>query len=185
MALKGEDHPFWKGDDAGWNAKHRRAQRKFTLSSCEKCGEQATDRHHIDGDPGNNDASNIMLVCAKCHQLVDGRYEKFIAMAKNGELKKKPPRICDNCGDLKKHYAKGLCANCYSYLRKHGVHRPFRSLHEKTAMANEAPCKRCSRPSGTFGRSVKGYCLSCYYYVHSGGVNPPRVASQKATEIDE
>lgn len=32
------------------------------------CGEDAEERHHIDGNPNNNDESNIDFLCIKCHK---------------------------------------------------------------------------------------------------------------------
>src|ERR1700680_2035956 len=31
------------------------------------CGQPATDRHHVDGDPSNNIRSNVALLCSSCH----------------------------------------------------------------------------------------------------------------------
>jgi hypothetical protein len=45
---------------------------------CERCGTQpATERHHKDGNPLNNDSKNIQGVCNRCHQIIDGRLEKL------------------------------------------------------------------------------------------------------------
>jgi hypothetical protein len=43
---------------------------------CERCGVvPPLDRHHKDGNPRNNDRSNIACLCRRCHQAVDGRLE--------------------------------------------------------------------------------------------------------------
>jgi hypothetical protein len=43
---------------------------------CERCGVvPPLDRHHKDGNPRNNDRSNIACLCRRCHQTVDGRIE--------------------------------------------------------------------------------------------------------------
>lgn len=174
---KGSNHPFWKGDSASSRAKHRRAERLFKLGPCQRCGKNGTDRHHVDDDPGNNHPSNVMILCSRCHKVIDGRLERFVKMAKDGEKKRKPPRQCLNCKQLKKHYANGLCGLCYAYFRNHGTHRPFLSLAEKMAKSRAAPCLRCGRPAGILGRSVKGFCLTCYYYAKSGGTKPKRKSS--------
>jgi hypothetical protein len=55
----------------GW----RRARQARPLEQCEypDCEDQGMDRHHIDGDPLNNELSNIAVYCRRHHMLVDGR----------------------------------------------------------------------------------------------------------------
>ena len=43
------------------------------IGDCERCGLPARDRHHIDGDTLNNDRSNVLFVCRRCHMELDGR----------------------------------------------------------------------------------------------------------------
>src|SRR5213596_795658 len=59
----------YKGELATEQAIHERTQRMYPLDGvpCERCGEPATDRHHIDDDPINNDRSNIEFLCHSCH----------------------------------------------------------------------------------------------------------------------
>lgn len=39
---------------------------------CQSCSEELYHQiHHIDGDPSNNDESNLLLVCYECHQSLD------------------------------------------------------------------------------------------------------------------
>ena len=39
---------------------------------CEHCDEQGTQAiHHKDGNPANNDYSNLMAVCYDCHKILD------------------------------------------------------------------------------------------------------------------
>lgn len=56
---------------------HGFARRWFPLPDlCERCEQvPPIDRHHVDGDPTNNTASNIAFLCRRCHQTVDGRVE--------------------------------------------------------------------------------------------------------------
>ena len=42
---------------------------------CEECEAPAVDRHHKDGDPSNNDLTNVASLCRRCHMLADGRLE--------------------------------------------------------------------------------------------------------------
>jgi hypothetical protein len=56
---------------------HGFARRWFPLPDlCERCTlVPPRDRHHKDGNPRNNDPSNIAFLCRRCHQAVDGRVE--------------------------------------------------------------------------------------------------------------
>ena len=79
----GEEHHAWKGDKATKNSGHHRAHRRFPdIGPCTKCGNPKSQRHHIDGNPLNNAAENIMIVCYRCHMEIDGRLEKLRSQAK-------------------------------------------------------------------------------------------------------
>lgn len=78
FAVRAENHPAWRGDVARDETKRARAQRAYSLAACESCGKKATDRHHIDGDPGNNAPENVARLCRRCHMMTDGRLEIFL-----------------------------------------------------------------------------------------------------------
>lgn len=78
-ALIGSKHPAWRGDAARPETKRSRAQRQFKLGSCELCQKAATDRHHKDGDTGNNSKRNVQMLCRRCHMEADGRLPKFLS----------------------------------------------------------------------------------------------------------
>lgn len=70
----GPDHHLWKGDQATKNNARGRARRLIkTLGPCADCGAGRTERHHRDGNPYNNDLSNIQILCRRCHMRADGR----------------------------------------------------------------------------------------------------------------
>lgn len=73
VAKWGEKNPMWKGDDIVEESGRQRARLRYHLFKCELCGEEATDRHHRDGDTTNNDPSNVQILCRHCHMTVDGR----------------------------------------------------------------------------------------------------------------
>ena len=80
MAPRRERNPMWRGDAAMPSTKRERARRLFGLSgTCEAegCTKPAVDRHHIDGDTGNNDRSNIRLLCRRHHMVEDGRLKSL------------------------------------------------------------------------------------------------------------
>lgn len=131
--MRGEDHPQWKGDAAHTSSMRRRARRRFALGSCERCGGKGTQRHHIDGYPGNNDPSNIMIVCLPCHAAIDDRAAKMRAKIKN-RRPKLPPRPCINCGRFVTRFEGGqVCLACGSYRRRNGVDRPVDGIVGVTA----------------------------------------------------
>lgn len=80
-----ERHVFWKGDAARAETKRERIQKRLSLEgvTCERCAAvPATDRHHIDSDPGNSALSNIACLCRRCHMVVDGRLAAFRAVGR-------------------------------------------------------------------------------------------------------
>jgi len=63
---------------------------------------------------------------------------------------------CVNCGQLKEHHAKGLCANCYT----------------KTAWTPKiAPCRRCGREKPLHAKNL---CRGCYNFVFQLDYNKAR-----------
>lgn len=78
----GAEHHAWKGDDAIEKSGRSRALRKFPrVGPCVKCGKKRAERHHVDGNTLNNDPSNIVVLCRKCHMQTDGRLEQFRTIA--------------------------------------------------------------------------------------------------------
>jgi hypothetical protein len=142
--VRGSKHHNWKGDAATKSTKRQRATRLFQLGPCEQCGRPATDRHHKDDDPGNNNPSNIMILCRRCHMVLDGRLERLIAMAPLAG-RRKGPQSCQHCGQPYKPLRKGLCAACSQYQRVHGEPRPLDG--------NFRPRKR-----PTTGNAAKTHC---------------------------
>jgi hypothetical protein len=122
--LRGEQNPSWKGDAARRDTKRARAQRAYALTGCERCGAPATDRHHRDGDTGNNEPENVALLCRRCHMALDGRLAEFVShsMSQRGP---QPPKPCSNCTRPSKPLRGGRCHACDEYLRRRGVERAY------------------------------------------------------------
>jgi hypothetical protein len=57
------------------NRGRQRAQRMFTATRCVACGRSGIriERHHVDGNPLNNDPANVRVLCTRCHMEEDGR----------------------------------------------------------------------------------------------------------------
>lgn len=72
---RGASHPRWKPGPKP-NSERKRAQRLYPPRPCESCGAEyerrKTHRHHVDGDPGNNDAQNVVMLCWACHAAAHG-----------------------------------------------------------------------------------------------------------------
>jgi len=59
-------------------------ERKATIGLCELCGKDIKHAthyewvgHHIDHDRTNNDISNLLLICKKCHQIEHKCWKAF------------------------------------------------------------------------------------------------------------
>jgi hypothetical protein len=111
---RGEAHVAWKGADANDTTKRSRADNVRRSGPCEECGSPGVDRHHRDGDPGNNEASNIALLCRRCHMLADGRLQRLAAAPRPI----KPAQPCNECGRLYKPLRRGLCHACNERARR-------------------------------------------------------------------
>lgn len=57
-------------------AKARTVLQFLDLCSC--CGADATERHHKDSNPTNNDRGNLVPLCGTCHQLAHGKYPNVV-----------------------------------------------------------------------------------------------------------
>ena len=85
----GSGHHNWKGDDIVEKAGRTRAERKYAAIECEKCGDKnkRLDRHHVEGKTKNNEKTNVIVLCRKCHMIIDGRYKKLVETAKRNQPK--------------------------------------------------------------------------------------------------
>lgn len=114
------------------------------IGACESCGEPAVDRHHKDGDTWNNNRSNLMFLCRRCHLDID---PKFVA------------KECINCGRVTKPLRRGHCHTCNEYLRRHGVDRPYTDDGRTEKLGELLPCAVCGdsrgRAIGSSGRPAR------------------------------
>ena len=68
FGLKGSLSPKWKGNTVKYNSGRARARKLYYAP-------KGHHRHHIDGNPLNNDPENIMIVTPRKHMVEDGRME--------------------------------------------------------------------------------------------------------------
>lgn len=71
-----------------------RAQKMYTLKPCKICGNEHSQRHHVDGNPTNNLSENIMFLCQKCHVA------EHVKEGTWGKVKQLTPTKCVICGLL-------------------------------------------------------------------------------------
>ena len=69
----GKLNPMWKGDKVSIRCAYERAERWYG-AECPPGHEI----HHIDGNPWNNERSNIAFLTRKQHMELDGRLKKLI-----------------------------------------------------------------------------------------------------------
>lgn len=102
IGRSGEQNAMWLGDKASKAAGNKRARRLFP---CIK-GKQ---RHHKDGNPLNNNPSNIIIVTPKEHLQTDGRLNRLIEISK--KRTKPETKLCPQCKGQKTSRSK-LCQAC-------------------------------------------------------------------------
>ena len=81
----GIEHHAYKGDDVGIKSARCRAERGYPNRPCELCGNTKAERHHKDDNTRNNSPENVQFLCRRCHMKVDGRYDRFIELAKQNQ----------------------------------------------------------------------------------------------------
>jgi len=119
---------------------HVIAQKLYPLTDCELCGKPGTERHHIDADNENNKPENIMIVCARCHQEIDGRLEKTRqrAIKMNAARRAAAPTHCRICekpvivGRIKN----GRCKTCDTFWRRNNSERPYKGRDGRSRLGS-------------------------------------------------
>ena len=76
-----ENNPFWKGDEIKRRTGYDRANRWFDVP-------EGYERHHKDGDPTNNERSNVEFLTRREHMEKDGRLEKLRKQASKAGKKR-------------------------------------------------------------------------------------------------
>ena len=71
----GADHHAWVGDHTTPANGRKRARARVPSGACVRCGGTPGERHHRDGNPANNAADNIVVLCRRCHMEEDGRLD--------------------------------------------------------------------------------------------------------------
>jgi hypothetical protein len=122
----GPDHFAWKGDLATRGAGHQRAQQRFPLGPCERCGRPGRERHHRDENTLNNAPENVLVLCRRYHQAIDGRLAAFVAAGAPYRRVTQQPKPCATCGRPWKPLRRGECKACADYRGRHGHARPER-----------------------------------------------------------
>ena len=83
-----EQHPDWVGNAVSVAGGRSRARLWYQdQEPCADCGGKAIDRHHQDGDTGNNNPENIVWLCRRCHMKRDGRLVQLNTMRPEAVIK--------------------------------------------------------------------------------------------------
>lgn len=84
VAKRGSESHAWKGEDITKDESRWRARRMIPPGPCAMCEKKGRDVHHKDGDPYNNDPSNLIRLCSKHHRREHVRMdrEKKVALGK-------------------------------------------------------------------------------------------------------
>jgi hypothetical protein len=80
--FSGVRNPMWKGDKATVSSARERAIRAISVP-------EGYERHHIDGNPFNNNRENIQIGTRKQHMIVDGRLDRFIRRNKSTDMRQR------------------------------------------------------------------------------------------------
>jgi thymidylate synthase ThyX len=90
---RGSNHHAYKGENITNNAGHWRGRKAIEKRSCSICdGQEKLEVHHKDGDPKNNDPSNLVVVCQKHHQMYHGKHVLLAAHpVKIAKIEELPP----------------------------------------------------------------------------------------------
>lgn len=93
----------------------RKRAEKLRGRVCEECGTQnKLHIHHLDMKPANNEAKNLMTLCASCH--ASWHWNK----GKHRELISKGARPCSVCGKEWPKLKLGMCQKHYQRFKKYG-----------------------------------------------------------------
>jgi hypothetical protein len=110
-----KQHHSYKGDDATYGGKKIRARRELKGKVPIECEiEDCSDKpeiHHIDGDNGNNDLSNIRFLCKRHHAQLHGRQKTNIQRDKEGKFSMATRKPAAKASTAKKRPTKAAAAD--------------------------------------------------------------------------
>jgi YHS domain-containing protein len=81
--LAGPNSPHWRGGvsfepySPEFNKALKRRIRERDKYTCAICGGSGQQIHHIDGDKGNNDETNLITLCNRCHGHVTVQHKEW------------------------------------------------------------------------------------------------------------
>lgn len=105
----GSKNPMWKGDEATKDSGRRRAKRRYNPP-------EGYEIHHIDGNPFNNNPSNIQFLTRKQHMREDGRMEALIKRNKESWTPERKEKIS---GENHPNWKGDNASNNAKYMREY------------------------------------------------------------------
>lgn len=77
---------------------HKKALKLYpVIGACVKCGNEKTERHHIDDNPMNNSPENIMALCRRCHTVEHKKSLPEEAIKKGCKIAAELRKAINNC----------------------------------------------------------------------------------------
>jgi deoxycytidylate deaminase len=151
----GKENHSYKGDSVLKNVARSRSRRNWLKECCEICGEaQNLEAHHIDKDIYNNDKSNILTLCIKCHNLAHTPHAKRESIVFDTVVKKEFYGV-ENVYDIttkSNHNFVGngiILHNCSRVIHAeiNAIHQGTRhgiDINGCTAFLTHFPCVHCT-----------------------------------------
>jgi len=105
----------------------RQAQRTIPAPWCQNClSKRLPQRHHVDGDPTNNDPENVEILCQACHTAIhraDGTWG-------HGNVKPAECAVCGRTFQPRRTSRSTLCGRmeCAREFGRRAAIRPRRAV---------------------------------------------------------
>jgi hypothetical protein len=106
----------------------KRVYAQYKKDKCEKCGQQALSKHnsqnelcvhHQNRDRRNNNLTNLITLCRKCHALEHLNDPENLLFGRRRENMKKTCEFCKSReGDYAEELGKHICPDCYGKMRE-------------------------------------------------------------------
>ena len=143
-----EDHPNWSGgrhvDPQGYirlrvaPGKYRREHRVVAEEREGRTLLPSEHVHHEDRCKTNNEPENLAVLDIREHGRLHGE-----------DRQPDQPRVCDQCGRVRRHQAKGLCPSCYTRANlqvrfqadPEGTRAKLKETNHQSYLRRKARCK--------------------------------------------
>lgn len=120
--------------------------------------------HHKDGNPRNNDFSNLQILCPNCHSQTDNYCSK--------NRKTKVKHYCSKCGkEIKKRTVTGLCRDCHNQSEKDKSKCPSKEELLKNCYKLKTYSK-LSKEYEVSDKTIKKWCVNFGFTLKDLNIKP-------------